>query len=74
MYAESPFTPVNAIFCPSGDQVGVKSRVLPLVTRRTCEPSAFMTKMCSRFRPSRALVNAIRVPSGEYAGKPLFVA
>src|SRR5438046_9218071 len=54
---------------PAGDQAGPESADVPdgSVSRRNCCPSACMTQM-ERF-PSTVLSKAIRLPSGDQAGR-----
>ena len=59
---------MNAIFVPSGDQVGSMSCLALVVSRVWPEPSAFITQISVGPPMSRLLWKAIFVPSGDHAG------
>src|SRR3984885_3513716 len=58
----------NAIFVPSGDQVGSRSEIGPLVICSAGPPAEGIKKTFHGF-PGRAPLNAMRFPSGDQCGK-----
>src|SRR5580693_7404411 len=58
----------NAILFPSGDHVGSRSEIAPLVICSAGPPAEGIRKIFQGF-PGRAPENAMRLPSGDQLGK-----